>query len=166
MDDELEEKEHLKDDAARSVIHTRGPERKSIFQAIALEVRIRPTVSCMVFASIVAGTSALVLGSAASRAFTVIGGQGADAYIARFMGAAFLIGGILAMTGVTRQKLFIEMLGLGLIAGGAFIYASALFVGLGLNGLIAGTFALGLCVGTALRIRLLTRAARRLYPPS
>jgi hypothetical protein len=157
--------EDIKDNAARSVLHNRGPDRVPIFRAIVLEMRIRPTVTSMIFASIVAGVGAVILGAGASRAFTVISSEGTDQYIARGMGVLMVTGGLLALAGVTRKGLLVEMFGLGLISGGMFIYAAALFLGLGLNGFIAGTLSLGLSVGTSLRIRLLTRAARQLYPP-
>jgi hypothetical protein len=158
-------KRQHKDELALAVLHNRG-DRRSIVQTIVREFRVRPTVTSMIFGCVQAGIGATILGAGASRAFTVIGGEGADQYIARGMGMAMTIGGLLALAGIARLGLLIEMLGLGIMSTGLFIYTFALFTGLGLNGYVAGTLSGWLSFGTLLRVILLTRAAKQLDLPS
>ena len=166
MADEDAAQENRRNEAARSVLHRRKPgARPSIFRAIAIELRIRPTVTSMTFAAIFVGVCAMVLGEGASRAFTILGGHSGGALIAHVMGGALFLGGVATLAGVARLGSLVELLGLGLISGGAFVYAAAVFLGLGANGLIAGGLAAGLSVGTALRVVLLARAATQLYRP-
>jgi hypothetical protein len=164
MGDEDAAREDRRDERARSVLHRREPgARLSIFRAIGIELRIRPTVTSMTFASIFVGMCAMVMGQNASRAFIELGGQSGGALIAHVMGVALFLGGVAALAGIARLGSLVELLGLGLISAGAFIYAVAVFLGLGASGLIAGGLASGLSLGTALRVVLLTRAATRLY---
>lgn len=160
------EREERRDERARAVLHHHQTgERLSIFRAIALELRIRPTVTSMTFASVFVGICALILGEGASRAFTILGGDSGGALIAHVMGGALFLGGVITLAGIARLGSLFELMGLGLISGGSFIYAVAVFIGLGSNGLIAGGLAGGLAVGTALRVVLLARAATQLYGP-
>jgi hypothetical protein len=166
MTDEDAAREDRRNERARSVLHRRKPgARPSIFRAIAIELRIRPTVTSMTFASILAGICALFLGEGASRAFTILAGEAGGALIAHMMGGALFLGGVTTLAGVARLGSLVELLGLGLISGGAFVYAAAVLLGLGANGLIAGVLAAGLSVGTGLRVVLLLRAATQLYHP-
>lgn len=158
--------EEARDATARSMLHLRPRKRLSIIRAVGVELRVRPTVTAMTFASIFVGACALVLGEDASRAFTLIAGESGGALIAHMMGGALCLGGILTLAGVSRLGSLVELLGLGLISAGAFIYGSGVLIGLGVNGLIAGGFAVGLSVGTALRVLLLSRAAKQLYGPA
>jgi hypothetical protein len=143
-----------------------GP-RQSLTHALFVEWQIRPMATSMTIASVVTGICALVLGPHASRAFTIIvgGRHGVDALIARGMGAFLAIGGLLVVAGVVRYGSFIELLGLGCMSAGAFIYGVGVLIGLGINGLIAGLFALGLSLGAALRVVLLAFVAKKLYEP-
>ena len=136
-------------------------------KALLVEWQIRPMATSMCISAIATGICALILGPGASRAFTIIAGQagGADAVIARLMGLLLAAGGIMVIAGVVRYGSFIELLGLGSISAGSFIYAAAVLLGLGRNGLIAGLFALGLSLGAGLRVLLLAFIAKRLYTP-
>lgn len=162
----MADEEVVRDAKARSVIHRRPSKRLSIFRTLTFELRIRPTVTSMTIASIFVGACALVLGEDASRAFTLIAGDTGGALIAHMMGAALLLGGVATLAGIARLGSLVELLGLGLISAGSFIYGSGVLIGLGINGLIAGGFAIGLSVGTALRVALLSRAAKQLYDPA
>jgi hypothetical protein len=161
MEDEKLTRKQRRDVKARSVLHRR--KRQSIFRSITAELRIRPTVTCIIFASIFVGVCALVLGEDASRAFIILGGENGGALIAHVMGGLLCMGGILSLAGVARLGSLVELLGLGFVSAGAFIYGGGVLLGLGINGLIAGGFAIGISVGTALRVMLLASAATQLY---
>ena len=162
-----EAREERKDEAAREALRSHGQDgRPSIARAIWIELRIRPTVTSMLFASIFVGVCAMILGEGASRAFTDLGGENGGALIAHVMGGALFLGGLAALAGIARLGSLVELLGLGLVSGGAFVYAAAVLLALGPNGLIAGGLAAGLSMGTAMRVVLLMRAATQLYGPA
>jgi hypothetical protein len=131
-------------------------------KAFYAELRIRPVATSVVLASIHCGVCALILGEGASRAFTIIGGQGGGALIAHLMGALLLLGGVLAVVGSLRLGSLVELLGLGLASAGLAIYGGGVLIGLGVNGLIAGSLALYVAGGVALRVLLLSATAKRL----
>lgn len=138
---------------------------KRIHQAFYAEFRIRPTATSLVVASVICGVWALILGEGASRAFTVIGGGpgGSGALIAHLMGAFLLIGGLISLAGSLRLGTLVELLGLVFASAGWFIYGGGVLIGLGANGLIAGSLALILAVGSAGRVLLLTTQAKRFF---
>jgi hypothetical protein len=144
---------------------TRWPVHRGLKDFYA-ELRIRPVATSVVLASIHCGVGALILGERASRAFTIIGGQGGGALIAHLMGVLMLLGGVLAIAGSLRLGSLVELLGLGLAAAGLTIYGGGVLIGLGINGFIAGSLALYVAAGVALRVLLLSATAKRLLDDS
>lgn len=127
---------------------------------IYIQLRERPMASCMTFASVFVGVSALVLGERASRAFIEIGGGG---LVVRLIGLFLATGGVLTTVGVIRSRTFPELVGLGLVSAGAFIYGVGVLFGLGRSGMIAGGLSLGLATGATLRVLMIVQAAKVLY---
>ncbi|MGH3847094.1 MAG: hypothetical protein ACRDS0_37590 [Pseudonocardiaceae bacterium] len=101
------------------------------------------------------GALAIIYGDAVSQALSNI----AAGYVSRGMGTAFLIGGVLALVGIARQRALLEVLGLTLIAAGCGIYGLGVILGLGLGGVVAGSIALAVAVATVQRVVQLTAVA-------
>lgn len=137
----------------------------SPWRALYVEFRLRPLSVTVPVIMIPTGIMALILGEGASRAFTIIGGEGGStgALIAHMMGLFLALGGALAILGTVRFGTLIELIGLMLVAAGAFIYAAGVVIGLGFNGVIAGGGFLSISLGCAGRVVLLADTAKRLF---
>jgi hypothetical protein len=107
-----------------------------------------------------AGLFALIFGIRASRAFVEIGGGGS---LVRLLGLLLFAGGVLVFGGITRWGLLIHMIGELFTAAGAVIYGAGAVIGLGWNGVVAGSFAFGLAIGSLLHVYLMVHSAKVFY---
>ena len=103
------------------------------------------------------GVIGLAMGKDSSRAFSVISG---GSLVAHAFGGLLALGGVFVLVGIARAEAFGEVMGLSLIAMGAALYAGGVYLGLGLNGLIAGSLAALISLGAASRVSFLLRLAK------
>lgn len=120
---------------------------------------LRPTATLISIGVIPTGIFALSLGEGASRAFTLIPG---GSLVAHAFGLLLVIGGALSVTALARSDVFLELLGQIAIALGAGLYALGVYIGLGLNGLIAGSLSAVIASGAVAKVLAQTRVADEL----
>lgn len=120
-------------------------------------LRMRAMATTMSLGSIPVGIMALALGDGASRAFTLIPG---GALMAHAFGIFLILGGGLVVLAILKSDVSIETIGLACISAGAAVYSFGVYIGLGVNGLIAGTLSLLLALGSLLRISFLLGLAK------
>ncbi len=120
-------------------------------------LQLRAMATTVSLGMIPTGVMALALGEGSSRAFTIIPG---GSLIAHLFGALLALGGALVLLAILRSETFIEVVGLACIASGAALYAGGVYIGLGANGLIAGTLSGFIALGAFNRVTFLTRLAR------
>jgi hypothetical protein len=111
------------------------------------------------------GLVSLILGDNVSKAFANVGGDS----IVRILGAAMVVGGIIALWGVWRNDPLFEVIGLLFIASGCSIYVVGDLLGLHLLGLLAA--AGHLCViltlvGRVYQINTASRVREQLDNPA
>lgn len=105
--------------------------------------KLEPMLVAVSSAAVPLGMSVIVLGEMASRAFTVLGGD----VPARMIGLALFTCGIMMMSGIFSNNSFIQALGAASGVGGFALYSGGCYLGLGVNGVISGTFAAAVAAG-------------------
>jgi hypothetical protein len=103
------------------------------------------------------GVTAAVLGSEVSRAITnVLSGD----LIPHLWGALLAAGGATTLAGIGRGSWLSEYVGLRLMAFGLVFYSACCYIGLGIGGVVSGSFALAYAVACWYRSRFLFRTAK------
>ena len=94
------------------------------------------------------GVLAIVYGDAVSAALSKIAADN----ISRLMGILLVVGPILTLVGIARNRALAETLGLTVIALGCAIYGLGVILGLGLQGAVAGSGFLAIAAATIRRV--------------
>lgn len=103
------------------------------------------------------GITAAVVGSEVSKAITnVLAGE----LIPHLWGGLLAIAGITTLLGIARGSWLAEYVGLQLMAFGLLFYAVCCYIGLGVGGVVSGSFALAYTLACWYRSRILYEAAR------
>lgn len=107
--------------------------------------RRTPYSLCMALAAIPVGILGAVLGSEISRAITeLLGGV----WMTHVWGAFLAVSGLLTLLGIVTNRWLLELSGLRLLAAALLFYSVCCYFGLGLGGVVSGTFALVFAVGS------------------
>lgn len=121
---------------------------------------VAPFSLLLAIAAIPVGATAVVLGADVSRAITNVL---EDAAIPHVWGAAMLVGGLLTMYGVTMDRGQGEYAGLRLLSFALAFYSACCYTGLGLGGIVSGSFAGAYAIGCYLRSRRMFTVTIRQY---
>jgi len=127
-----------------------------LFYRLYLAARRAQTPVVLPATLVVVGGCALVLGSGVSKAFTTLGGN----VTPRIMGVLLVVGGLLTVSSIVRASPLREVLGLTLAVFGAAIYAAAVIIGLGTQGLVAGVGYTGITLTLLSRVFFVVHMAR------
>ncbi len=116
----------------------------------------RPYTVVLAVVLLFPGVLAIAYGDDVSQALSNI----AAGSISRLMGTLLVVGSILTLLGVARNRALTETLGLTVTAIGCAIYGLGVILGLGLHGAVAGSGFLAIAAGTIRRVITLAAAAR------
>lgn len=103
-----------------------------------------------------AGAVSVIMGDAASKSFSNLGGS----TMLRVMGVFMVVGGFLILSSIVKTDFAREVLGLALSALGAAIYGGGVILGLHAQGLVAGIGYTGITLTLLGRIYFLIQATR------
>lgn len=119
--------------------------------------KLQPMLVAVGTTAVPLGMAVIILGERASRAFSVLGGD----IPAKMIGLALFTAGLLLMVGIFSNNFFLQAIGSSAGLVGFVLYGGGCYLGLGINGVIAGTLSLAVAAGFAGRIWLVTDLARR-----
>lgn len=122
--------------------------------------KLRPMATAISVGSIPLGIIAFSIGQGSSRAFTIIPGGG---FFAHLLGLAFLLGGTTATWALVKGSYTLEAFGLIFIALGAGLYGGGVYIGLGFNGLVAGTMSSVIAIGAVGQIIILFSRGKNVH---
>jgi fumarate reductase subunit D len=105
---------------------------------------------------LVPGVLAVFYGDEVSQALSNI----AAGTISRLMGTLLVVGSVLTLTGIARNRTLTETFGLTVTAIGCAIYGLGVMLGLGLHGAVAGSGFLAIAAATIRRVITLAAVAR------
>ena len=116
----------------------------------------RPYTVVLAVVLLVPGVLAVFYGDEVSQALSNI----AAGTISRLMGTLLVVGSVLTLTGIARNRTLTETFGLTVTAIGCAIYGLGVMLGLGLHGAVAGSGFLAIAAATIRRVITLAAVAR------
>lgn len=107
--------------------------------------RRTPYSLCMALGSLPVGILGAFLGSQVSRAITeAVGGV----WLTHVWGGFLAFSGLLTLAGIATGRWLLELAGLRMLAAALLFYSICCYFGLGVGGIVSGTFALVFAVGS------------------